>query len=131
MIAADLKLQSNNPGEGLALAKEARHLLREVKKSEGRLPKGYSLATFAEVKALLEKARARSGFLAKTTGGEQSEQGSDNDKSDDDVADVPSELQEPAGSPASTPEKDDADQDMVKMLSEVPKAAETAKEAVA
>jgi len=73
-IAADLKLQAKSAAEALSLAKDARHLLREVKKSDGRLPKGYNLATFVEVKALIATARGqKSETLALPAGSEAPE----------------------------------------------------------
>jgi tetratricopeptide (TPR) repeat protein len=58
-IASDLKLQAKVPVEALSLARKALHLLREVKKSLRRVPKGYSLATFVEVKDLMAKAKSQ------------------------------------------------------------------------
>jgi len=80
-IAADIKLQSKVAGEALSLAKEARQLLREAKSANGRMPKGYQLATFAEVKALVEKAKAQSKFLSKRNA-------SDNEHTDNDASDT-------------------------------------------
>merc|ERR1719453_2823370 len=80
-----MKLQSGSAKEAKALAKEARGLLRQVKKSDGRIPKGYSLATFVEVKALIAKAKSQSGgFLAKNAESDASgHEGTDHDTSDD------------------------------------------------
>jgi tetratricopeptide (TPR) repeat protein len=58
-IASDLKLQAKAPVEALSLARKALHLLREVKKSLRRVPKGYSLATFVEVQDLMAKAKSQ------------------------------------------------------------------------
>lgn len=80
-IAADIKLQSKVAGEALSLAKEARQLLREAKSANGRMPKGYQLATFAEVKDLVEKAKAQSKFLSKRSA-------SDNEHTDNDASDT-------------------------------------------
>jgi hypothetical protein len=80
-IAADIKLRSKIAGEALSLAKEARQLLREAKSGNGRMPKGYQLATFAEVKALVEKAKAQSKFLSKRNV-------SDNEHTDNDASDT-------------------------------------------
>jgi tetratricopeptide (TPR) repeat protein len=54
-IDAQMKFQMNSAKEALPLARQARQLLREVKKSDGRLPKGYNLATFAEIKEMIAK----------------------------------------------------------------------------
>mmetsp|Transcript_619 Transcript_619/g.1053 ORF Transcript_619/g.1053 Transcript_619/m.1053 type:complete len:609 (+) Transcript_619:66-1892(+) len=61
-IAAEFKLLSNSGSaatEAMTLAKQARQLLREVKKSTDMLPKGYSLATFAEVKDLIARLQTK------------------------------------------------------------------------
>jgi len=92
MITAELKVLSDAAVEALPLAKEALHLLREVKRSDGRVPKSYALATFVEVKEMIAKLKGkRSGvktLLAK------SEQVSDRDD------DTDSERAEPAPAPA-------------------------------
>merc|ERR1719272_2678022 len=81
MITAELKVLSDAAVEALPLAKEALHLLREVKRSDGRVPKSYALATFVEVKEMIAKLKVkRSGvktLLAK------SEQASDRDDDTD------------------------------------------------
>merc|ERR1719498_1996291 len=67
-IAADFKLQTGSAKEALPLARQARKLLREVKKSDGKLPKGYNLATFAEMKEILAKVRAETNIDLEESG---------------------------------------------------------------
>lgn len=76
MIAAELKLKNGHAKEAVTLARKALHLLREVKQTDGRVPKGCSLATFVEVKEMLAKAKKARGavaFLAKKSQEEKEE----------------------------------------------------------
>jgi len=81
-IAAGLKLQTKAPAEALSLGRQALELLREVKTSIGRVPKGYSLATFAEVKDLIAQAKFQHPTTPQLLAGPEHEATPSHDDSD-------------------------------------------------
>lgn len=85
-IASQLKLSAGHVDEALALARKALHLLREVKKTDGRVPKGCNLATFAEVKDLIAKVKNQKPAVAFLAAKTQQEKEEDEPEASDDEA---------------------------------------------